>query len=130
MAKRTDINEGVAAIDRSTGEFFPRNATRPRKRRVSKPAEPPEVRRAKSRRRTAAWRADNDRARRPETSIIQSYWLDALLETPGLDDVTTAQHEMVGRMLAALKANGYSVRETLGVLKKRRAALLKANANL
>lgn len=117
MAQKLPSAPTAAEIDQSTAEYFTRDQDRPGRRRAAQPAE---VRKAKSRRRVAAWRVDNDRQKRPESQVLARVALDALLlSLKSLDGVSVREHAVVSRLLVDLHAAGYDLSAVKRDLKRR-----------
>jgi hypothetical protein len=115
IAKLDDMRKTVLYRDpdRADGRFV-------RPRRVVRPIE---VIRAKGRARTAAWRAENDRAKRATLEQIGKSLCIALV-TSKLEELTEDERSLVGRMLADLKARGFDVIESRNTLKRLQKRLL------
>lgn len=80
---------------------------------------PPEIVRAQTRLRTAAWRNQQDRRKAPDSREIGMSLLHALI-TSKLADITRSDRDLIARMLVDLDARGYSVVEAKATLRRMR----------
>lgn len=80
----------------------------------------PEVKRIRAQQRTAAWRAEGDRLRRPEARDIGMALISALVTSPDLLDMTGGELRFVGAALADLEARGFDREQTKRVLRRLR----------
>jgi hypothetical protein len=114
MTKRRNIIELIDSSTEAelfrTGEFARRKGVR----------QSIDIVRAKTRRRTAAWRMRNDRVQRPEASVVAMALLRALVSSPALGRLTEDEHGIVAAALIDLHSCGYSIREVLAVCKRLR----------
>lgn len=117
------IQESVEAIDRDRQQVWFRDGTLLRKGM----RQPVDIVRAKTRRRTARWRAENDAAQRPEVSDIALALLHALLRS-NLRDLTADERTLVGAALIDLHQRGYKLSEVLHVCKRVRRRLVSEDS--
>lgn len=80
---------------------------------------PPEVVRAQTRCRTAAWRVRNDARKAPDSHQIGMSLLHALV-TSRLSEMTWTDRDLVSRMLVDLQTRGFSIVEARNVLRRMR----------
>jgi hypothetical protein len=116
MIKRRNIAEEIDNHTQSelfrSGEFARRKGLR----------QPIEIVRAKSRRRTAAWRVRNDKEKRPEAVLVGMALLRALVRSD-LRRLTTDERGIVRDALIDLHQQGYALVEVLAVCKRLRKRL-------
>lgn len=115
------IRESVEQIDREAAETWWRPGIPGA--RVKGQRQPVEVVRAKNRRRTARWRAKNDEVRRPEAATIAMALLRAVV-VARMSDLSAEERGVIGGALVDLHAQGYSLREVLGVCRRLRRRVL------
>lgn len=85
----------------------------------------PDIRRAKSQARTAAWRRECDRRRRPEARDIGMAMVSALVTSPNLDHaMTSAELRFVSVALDDLVARGFDREQIKIVLRRLRVRLV------
>lgn len=124
MMRSSDVDQLVAEIDHERESSLFRNPDRPSTVFVKpRQREDIRVRRAKTRARTAAWRNDLDRLRRPEAHEI-GMSLVAALVTSDLLNLTSAEVGFVTAALADLEARGFARDQVLLVLRRLRNRLL------
>ncbi|MBR0822406.1 hypothetical protein [Bradyrhizobium liaoningense] len=114
------IEESVQSIDQETGEVWFRSGVLGRGRGIRQPEA---MVRAKSRRRTARWRATNDRARRPEAATIAISLLRAVVSAR-LSELSAEERGIIGAALVDLHRQGYAVSEVLTVCRRLRRRVL------
>lgn len=114
------ILETADTIDREASDVWFRPGVLGRQKGVRQPES---IVRAKSRRRTARWRAQNDQARRPEAATIAMALLRAVVSVRRLD-LSVEEHGIVGAALVELHAQGYSLGEVLTVCRRLRRRVL------
>ncbi|CUT11483.1 hypothetical protein BF49_2563 [Bradyrhizobium sp.] len=78
---------------------------------------PPEVIRAQTRCRTAAWRVRMDRRKAPDSRELAMSLLYALITTR-LSEMTWTDKDLVARALMDLQARGYDVNEAKATLRR------------
>lgn len=125
--RSSDIDDQVSQIDGIRESVLFRNPDRPSTRfiPVRKPAkQDPRIRRAKARARTAAWRNDLDRLKRPEARDIGMALLTAWVTFPDLLDVSKLEVRFVTAALDDLAARGFDRAQTLKVLRRLRNRML------
>ena len=122
---RTEVDRVVAALDETRKAEYFRNPDRPDASimRPRRQRQPPEVVKAKSRIRVAAWRVEQDRRCAPTTAQIGAALVAALATTESLDTLTSGEPGIVGRMLVDLQTRGFDLSETLTTLKRLRKRL-------
>ncbi|MGJ4932560.1 hypothetical protein ACQR1I_09235 [Bradyrhizobium sp. HKCCYLS2038] len=104
-----DIDRIVSEIDDERRQEHSRSSDRPDSvflRNVNRPSV--DVRRAKGRLRTAAWRSRMDQARVPDTNTFGRALVYALV-TSSMDQLTELDRSIVGRALLDLRSRGYDV---------------------
>jgi hypothetical protein len=69
------VQQTVAEIDAGRRQYFERDPDRPQARARARSKKPDEVKKAESRLRTAAWRHENDKQRRPEGFAVAMQFL-------------------------------------------------------
>jgi hypothetical protein len=103
--------------DRPSGKFVPA------RRRQN-----PEVRKAKARARTAAWRTRLDRLRRPEARDVGMALLVSLVTSPHLDHaMTSGELRFVDAALADLKVRGFDLEQVKVVMRRVRRRLVDSD---
>jgi hypothetical protein len=121
----SDIDRVVGEIDRGRESEFWRDPDRPLTRFVpARGRQDPKVIKAKARARTAAWRNDLDRMRRPESRDIGMSLVTALVRSPDLLDMTEPEVRFVTAALADLSDRGFDRAQTLKVLRRLRNRLV------
>jgi hypothetical protein len=115
----------VNRIDRIRESEFWRDPDRPSVKFVpARQRQSPEVRRAKCRLRTAAWRNRLDRLRRPEIRDIGMSMVVALVTSPHLDHaMTDTELRFVDVALDDLQARGFDLEQVKIVLRRIRRRL-------
>ncbi|MDB6166015.1 MAG: hypothetical protein JWQ83_1155 [Lacunisphaera sp.] len=125
MNHQSTVDRAVADIRRSSAELFFRNDDRPSTEFVPvRRREDPEIRKAKAQARTAAWRMECDRQRRPESRDVGMALLIALVTSDHLRDMTSTELRFVGAALADLEARGFDREETKAVMRRLRNRLV------
>lgn len=111
-------SSSLADYSKAQVEFFQRNSDRPdtaftapRKKMTV------EERRAKDRLRSAVYRQNLDRRRRPERSVVANALLEELVTTYTLAELTTGEIGVVRRMFDNLVARGFDRREVEDVIR-------------
>lgn len=123
--RSTDIDAQVGQIDRMRESDLFRDPDRPSTKFIgSRLRQDPRVRRAKARARTAAWRNDLDRLKRPEASDIGMALVTALVTSQNLLDMTKPEVRFVTAALEDLDARGFDRAQTLLVLRRLRNRLV------
>jgi hypothetical protein len=108
----------VARIDETRRTEYFRSPDRPDGHAVKRSRrQDPAVVRAKTRLRTANYRNRLDQRRSPSTYQIAMSLLVALVTSKG-DQLTDEDRGLVGRALLDLKGRGFSIRETLEMLRR------------
>ncbi|WP_354133083.1 hypothetical protein [Bradyrhizobium sp. RT9a] len=120
LAVKNAITESVQSIDQETKEVWFRGGVLARRKGVRQPEA---IVRAKSRRRTARWRAKNDQARRPEAATIGMALLRAVVSAKRID-LSAEEQGIVGAALVDLHRQGYALREVLAVCRRLRRRVL------
>jgi hypothetical protein len=69
------IEQSVAEIDAGRAAYFTRSPDRPRARLIAQSKKPLEIKKAESRLRTAAWRQENDKLKKPEGAAAAMQFL-------------------------------------------------------
>ncbi|MCW2079677.1 UNVERIFIED_ORG: hypothetical protein M2193_001852 [Bradyrhizobium japonicum] len=110
------ITQSVESIDQETAETWFRSGVLGRRKGVRQPEA---LVRAKSRRRTARWRAKNDEARRPEAVTVAMSLLRAVASAR-LSELSPEERGVIGAALVDLHDQGYSLREVLAVCRRLR----------
>lgn len=122
----TETERKAAEIDGVRRTMFWRDPDRPDARVLKRRDRvPPEVRRAQGRLRTAHWRSQMDRDKRPTSAQI-GMSLVAALVTARPEEITETDRGIVGRMLVDLQARGYSVEQAKRTLRKMRTRYVDA----
>lgn len=114
--------ETVEGIDRERQETWWRPGVDGVRRKGFR--QPAAVVKAKARLRTARWRVQNDKARRPEAALIGMALLRALVGSD-LGKLTKQERGLVGVALVDLQQQGYSLPEILKVCRRFRQRLLR-----
>jgi hypothetical protein len=132
MIKNSSTAELIKDCDRVRAEHFARDPDRPASPRAvrRRQAQPIEVKRAKGRLRTAAWRKSADDLRRPQADVVASAFLDALVLMDGATDTDRVRTEMLvidllRETFASLEAAGYDPVQVQHVMQRRRDGLLR-----
>jgi hypothetical protein len=127
--KPTPTDLEVDRIDRMRESEFWRDPDRPSVKFVpARQRQNPEVRRAKTRARTAAWRTRLDRRRRPESREIGMSLLVALVTSPNLDHaMTPGELRFVDAALADLQERGFDLEQVNLVLRRLRRRLVDSD---
>lgn len=121
----TDIDRIVDQIDRTREFELFRNPDRPSTKFVPvRQRQDPRIRRAKARARTAAWRNNLDRLRRPEARDIGMSLVTALVTSDYLLAMTDVEVRFVTAALADLEARGFDRAQVLNVLRRLRNRLV------
>jgi hypothetical protein len=121
MNYQSTVDRTVAVIRRTSAELFFRNDDRPSTQFVPvRQRQDPEIRKAKAQARTAAWRMECDRRKRPEARDVGMALLLALVTSPDLLDMTGRELRFVGAALADLEARGFDREETKAVMRRLR----------
>lgn len=121
----TDIDRIVDQIDRTRESELFRNPDRPSTKFVPvRQRQDPRIRRAKARARTAAWRNNLDRLRRPEARDIGMSLVTALVTSDYLLAMTDVEVRFVTAALADLEARGFDRAQVLNVLRQLRNRLV------
>lgn len=122
----------IADCDRVRREAFSRDPDRPASPRAvrRRQAQPIEVKRAKGRLRTAAWRKQADDLKRPQADVVASAFLDALVLMDGATDRDRVLKEMLvvdllRETFASLEAAGYDPVQVQYVMQRRRDGLIR-----
>jgi hypothetical protein len=103
--------------DRPSGKFVP-----------ARQRQNPEVRKAKARARTAAWRTRLDRLRRPEARDIGMSLVAALVTSPHLDHaMTDGELRFVTAALADLHERGFDLEQVKVVMRRIRRRLVDSD---
>lgn len=119
--RSSDVDNLVGQIDKTRESVFFRDPDRPSTKFIgSRQRQDPRVRRAKTRARTAAWRNDLDRLRRPESADIGKALVTALVTSKNLLDMTEPEIRFVTAALAELESRGFDRAQTLRVLRRLR----------
>jgi hypothetical protein len=114
--------KSVAEIDAARNAYFERDPDRPSGRVRPRSKQAPEILKAKSRLRTAAWRADNDKRGRPESDQVALQFLVCLI-----DVAREAGHEVedlpetkraFDKMFDAMAARGFQRNEVEAIVKR------------
>jgi hypothetical protein len=120
----SEITRIVRQIDETrTAEYF-RDPYRPNAR-FARPRQDPEVSKAKARMRTAAWRAELDRRKRPTASQVGIALAVAFAAHPDFYEIYRLEGSILERALEHLKLNGFSIAEAQDVLRQMRRRLLR-----
>jgi hypothetical protein len=115
----------VAEIEETKKTRFYRHPDRPDSRYVrSRVRVPPEVKRAKASLRTARYRSELDRAKRPTTHDIGMSLAVALATTNWQSLLTDADYDLLRRALLDLQARGFSRDGALKTLRSLRIRLV------
>lgn len=121
--KPEEINRIVTQIDETRRtEHFRDHDCRPDSRTFkprSRERVSPEIVRAQTRCRTAAWRNRMDRRAAPDSHQIGMSLLNALI-TSRLTDLTLPDRDLVGRALVDLESRGFSIVEARNLLRRMR----------
>jgi hypothetical protein len=121
--KRSSIDDHRAAQQ----AYFSRDPDRPdtafAAKRVPMTAE---ERRAKDRVRSAAYRQNLDRRRRPERSVVATALLEELVTTYSFAELTSGEVGVVGRMFQNLVDRGFDRREVEDVIRSFKANIRKS----
>ncbi|OYU92097.1 MAG: hypothetical protein CFE29_04525 [Bradyrhizobiaceae bacterium PARB1] len=131
MIKKPSTADLISDCDRVRAEHFARSPDRPASPRAARrrQVQPIEVKRAKGRLRTAAWRKSADDAKRPQGDVVASAVLDALLLMDGIDDKAGRTElrvaDLVRTVFSELMTAGYDRKQIDYVLKRRRDGLLR-----
>jgi hypothetical protein len=122
----SEIDKLVGMIDDDRQSTLFRSPDRPSTRFVPRPRQKqdPSVRRAKGRARTAAWRNELDRNRRPEASDIGMALVTALVTSNDLRNATGPELRFVTAALADLESRGFDRAQVLHVLRRLRKRLV------
>lgn len=126
MNHESTIAAEAADIRRMNQAYFERMADRPSTEFVPvRQRQDPEIRRAKAQARTAAWRQQQDRLRRPEVRDVGMALVTALV-TSDLSRLTVESDEttFISAALADLDARGFDRQQTLLVLRRLRNRLV------
>jgi hypothetical protein len=126
MNRQSTVARTVAGIRRSSAELFFRNDDRPSTEFVPvRQREDPAIRRAKAQARTAAWRMEGDRLRRPEARDIGMALVSALVTSENLRfSMTDPELRFVEVALADLEARGFDRGQIQTVLRRLRNRLV------
>jgi hypothetical protein len=120
-----EVDTLVDQIDKTRESVFFRDPDRPSTTFMpARKKEDPRIRRAKTRARTAAWRNDLDRQRRPESADIGKALLLALVMSKNLLDMTQPEVQFVTAALDDLAVRGFDRAQTLKVLRRLRNRLM------
>jgi hypothetical protein len=128
IVKPRSLDPKVDRIDQRRESELWRDPDRPGGKLVpARQRQNPEVRKAKSRARTAAWRNRLDRLRRPEISEIGMSLVVALVTSPNLDgSMTDRELRFVDVALADLEARGFDLGQINLVLRRLRRRLVNS----
>jgi hypothetical protein len=74
------VEKSVASIDADRAAYFTRSPDRPQARVIARSRKAPEIKKAESRLRTAAWRIDLDKRGRPESDTVAVTLLLCLID--------------------------------------------------
>lgn len=119
------MNRDPIAINTATQAYFFRDPDRPSTSYVPKrPKQDPDVKRAKAKMRTAAWRARRDQDKCPETRDIGMSLLTALVTSPDLGNMTGPAVRIVGAALADLEARGFDREQIKLVMRRFRSQVI------
>jgi hypothetical protein len=111
--------ETVDQIDRSTREYFSRSSDRPDAVAVRRrPVQPQAIKKAKTRMRTAAWRCQLDRLRRPESYTVALAFLLAALRVESVKHLDPTVSPVFVAMLKDLIDRGYDPNEVTAVVRR------------
>jgi hypothetical protein len=120
LAMKNVITESVESIDQETAATWFRSGVLGRRKGVRQPQS---IVRAKSRRRTARWRAKNDQVRRPEAVDIGMALLRAVVSAERVE-LSAEERGLIGAALVDLHHQGYALREVLTVCRRLRGRVL------
>jgi hypothetical protein len=119
----SEVSRIVRQIDETTKAEYFRDPYGPNAR-FTRPRQDPEVSRAKARMRTAAWRAELDRRKRPTASQVGIALAVAFAAHPDFYEIYRLEGSILERALAHLKSNGFSIAEAQDVLRRMRRRML------
>jgi hypothetical protein len=123
---RPDVDVIVDQIDRRRESEFWRDPDRPSREFVPvRKRQDLRIVRAKTRARTAAWRNNLDRMRRPEIRDAGMALVTALVTSQNLLDMTKPEIRFVTVALADLESRGFDRAQTLKVLRRLRNRLVE-----
>lgn len=123
--RQSDVDRTVAQIDKRREAEFWRDPDRPSRCFVpARQRQDPEIRKAKARARTAAWRNELDRLGRPECRDIGMALVTALASSPDLMTMTGPEVRFVSAALADLESRGFDRKQVLRVLRRLRNRLV------
>jgi hypothetical protein len=118
-----NVQQTVAEIDAAKGAYFERSADRPQGRVRARSRKPAEILKAESRMRTAAWRHENDKQRRPEGFAVAMQFLVStvsLARESGLDglDAFRPSEAAFQHALSELVARGFDMEASKAVFRR------------
>lgn len=109
----------VDQIDQAKLEYFSRSPDRPESRAVRRrPCQPKEIVKAKTRLRTAAWRSENDKLKRPESYTVAVAFMLAALRVEGVKHLDPMVSPVFSAMVKDLIARGYDGDEVCKVVRR------------
>ena len=121
--KTTKVDRIVARIDETRAAEHFRSPDRPAAEFVGRYRQDPEVRKAKVRLRTAAYRSRLDQRRAATTNQIGMALVIALV-TSSSASMTRSDWNLVGRALADLQARGFDLNEVKEALRRLRKRVI------
>ena len=125
MTNQSTIAAEAADIRRMNQQYFERMADRPSTLFVPvRQRQDPEIRRVKAQMRTAAWRQECDRKRKPESRDVAMALLTALVTSEHLTAMTGRELRFVGAALADLEARGFDREQIKLVMRRLRNRLV------
>jgi hypothetical protein len=111
--------ETADQIDKARRAYFDRNPDRPESRSLrGRTRQPVEIVKAKTRMRTAAWRCDLDRRRRPESGAVALAFMLAALRVANVDELDPVVHPAFEAMLGDMMQRGYDPVEVMAVVRR------------
>lgn len=115
-------DRSVASIDAARKQYFTRSPDRPQGRVRTRIRQSEEIKKAKSRLRTAAWRNDLDKRGRPESDTVALQLLVCLIDVAresgcSVEDLPETKAAFV-RMFEALEQRGFKHDEVASVIKR------------
>jgi hypothetical protein len=114
-------NRTIDHIDEIRTSFFSRAPDRPDARIIRCRADSPEVRRAKQRLRTAAWRKNNDVNGRPTTEQVAKALLMSVCASPDFKKLMQEELSLVRSAINDLVDRGYRSKEIEDVMRRIRS---------
>jgi len=113
------MSKAIADIDRVRREHFGRSHDRPSGRLSRRDKQPPEMIRAKTRLRTAAWRTSLDDRKRPEAYTVAIAFLVSVARATDLENLDAAGiPPAFAAMLQDMIDRGYDPKEVMAVVRR------------